>query len=120
MDGKERRGQVHRSQNSSDVLVWQWHMAGLASCAGKLEFRWFHCRDKELGEESMDQNKVSYNFGRKGWTVIGFEIVLLFFMTGLTVDGLNIIVPAMAEYRGGVGCKRTAVDFYAGDRKSVV
>lgn len=75
-------------------------MAGLATCAGKLEFRWFYCRDKELGEESMDQNKVSYNFGRKGWTVIGFEIVLLFFMTGLTVDGLNIIVPAMAEYRG--------------------
>lgn len=48
----------------------------------------------------MGQDKVSYNFGKKGWTVIGFEVVLLFFMTGLTVDGLNIIVPAMAEFRG--------------------
>ena len=48
----------------------------------------------------MDQNKVSYNFGRKGWTVICYEIILLFFMTGLTVDGLNIIVPQMAAFRG--------------------
>lgn len=48
----------------------------------------------------MEQNKVSYNFGKKGWTVISFEVILLFFMTGLTVDGLNIIVPAMAAFRG--------------------
>lgn len=41
-----------------------------------------------------------YNFGRKGWTVIGFQIVWLFFMTGMTVDGLNIIVPGIAAYRG--------------------
>lgn len=48
----------------------------------------------------MDENKVSYNFGKKGWTLICFEVVLLFFMTGLTVDGLNIIVPQMAAFRG--------------------
>ncbi|HIZ07261.1 MAG TPA: MFS transporter [Candidatus Eubacterium avistercoris] len=48
----------------------------------------------------MNQNKVSYNFGKKGWSIIGFEIVLLFFMTGLTVDGLNIIVPNMAAFHG--------------------
>lgn len=48
----------------------------------------------------MNQNKVSYNFGKKGWSIIGFEIVLLFFMTGLTVDGLNIIVPSMAAFHG--------------------
>ena len=34
-----------------------------------------------------------YNFGLKGWRIIGFEIVMLFFMTGITVDGLNTIVP---------------------------
>ncbi len=48
----------------------------------------------------MNQNKVSYNFGKKGWSIIGFEIVLLFFMTGMTVDGLNIIVPNMAAFHG--------------------
>lgn len=45
-------------------------------------------------------NKVSYNFGVKGWGIICYEVVLLFFMTGLTVDGLNIIVPQMAAYHG--------------------
>ena len=40
----------------------------------------------------MNTNKVSYNFGKKGWSIIGYQIVLLFFMTGMTVDGLNIIV----------------------------
>ena len=48
----------------------------------------------------VKQNKVSYNFGTKGWTIIGIEIVLLFFMTGMTVDGLNIIVPQVAAFRG--------------------
>lgn len=51
-------------------------------------------------QQKVDQNKVSYNFGVKGWGIIIMEVVLLFFMTGMTVDGLNIIVPAMAEYRG--------------------
>lgn len=48
----------------------------------------------------MNQNKVSYNFGKKGWSIIGFEVILLFFMTGMTVDGLNIIVPQIAAFRG--------------------
>lgn len=48
----------------------------------------------------MNTNKVSYNYGVKGWTVICFNIVMLFFMTGLTVDGLNIIVPQMAALNG--------------------
>lgn len=48
----------------------------------------------------MNKNKVSYNFGAKGWGVICYEVVLLFFMTGLTVDGLNIIVPQMAAFHG--------------------
>lgn len=39
-----------------------------------------------------------YNFGLKGWRIIGFEIVMLFFMTGITVDGLNTIVPKLAAY----------------------
>ena len=41
-----------------------------------------------------------YNFGPRGWSVVGFQIVWLFFMTGLTVDGLNIIVPGIAAFRG--------------------
>lgn len=48
----------------------------------------------------MNENKVSYNFGVKGWGIICYEVVLLFFMTGLTVDGLNIIVPQMAAFHG--------------------
>lgn len=27
-------------------------------------------------KKNVDLNKVSYNFGTKGWTVIGFEIVM--------------------------------------------
>ena len=27
-------------------------------------------------KKNVDLNKVSYNFGTKGWTVIGFEIVI--------------------------------------------
>lgn len=41
-----------------------------------------------------------YNFGPRGWSVVGFQIVWLFFMTGLTVDGLNTIVPGIAAFRG--------------------
>ena len=41
-----------------------------------------------------------YNFGARGWSVVGFQIVWLFFMPGLTVDGLNTIVPRIAEFRG--------------------
>ena len=50
--------------------------------------------------KSVDLNKVSYNFGTRGWSIIGYEVVLLFFMTGITVDGLNTIVPMMAEHHG--------------------
>lgn len=48
----------------------------------------------------MNKNKVSYNFGAKGWSIIGFEVIFLFFMTGMTADGLNIIVPSVAAFRG--------------------
>ena len=47
----------------------------------------------------MNKNKVSYNFGAKGWSIIGFEVIFLFFMTGMTADGLNIIVPSVAAFR---------------------
>ena len=46
----------------------------------------------------MTKKTSGYNFGLKGWRIIGFEIVMLFFMTGITVDGLNTIVPKMAAY----------------------
>lgn len=41
-----------------------------------------------------------YNFGRKGWTVVIYQIIWFFFMTGMTVDGLNVIVPSIAAFRG--------------------
>ena len=41
-----------------------------------------------------------YNFGRKGWSVVIYQIVWFFFMTGMTVDGLNVIVPSIAQFRG--------------------
>ena len=41
-----------------------------------------------------------WDFGRKGWTVAIYQVVWFFFMTGMTVDGLNVIVPKIAEFRG--------------------
>lgn len=41
-----------------------------------------------------------WDFGRKGWTVAIYQVVWFFFMTGMTVDGLNIIVPQIAAFRG--------------------
>lgn len=41
-----------------------------------------------------------YNFGAKGWRLVIFQIVWFFFMTGMTVDGLNIMVPQLAAFRG--------------------
>ena len=49
-------------------------------------------------KRSHTSKATGYNFGFKGWRIIGFEIVMLFFMTGITVDGLNTIVPKMAAY----------------------
>lgn len=48
----------------------------------------------------MKKNKVNYNFGKKGTVMIIYSGILLYFMTGLTVDGLNIIVPGFAALKG--------------------
>lgn len=48
----------------------------------------------------MKSEKVRYNFGTKGWIIILYSILLLYFMTGMTVDGLNAIVPGIANLRG--------------------
>jgi OFA family oxalate/formate antiporter-like MFS transporter len=48
----------------------------------------------------LHASKVRYNFGLKGTAMIAYSVLLLFFMTGLTVDGLNIIVPGFAALRG--------------------
>ena len=48
----------------------------------------------------MKSTKVKYNFGKQGTFMIVYSAVLLYFMTGLTVDGLNIIVPGFAALRG--------------------
>ena len=41
-----------------------------------------------------------WDFGRQGWTVAIYQVIWFVFMTGMTVDGLNIIVPKIAEFRG--------------------
>lgn len=48
----------------------------------------------------MKTNTVRYNFGQKGTSMIVYSAVLVYFMTGLTVDGLNIIVPGFAALKG--------------------
>lgn len=48
----------------------------------------------------MGTNKVSYNFGKQGTLLITYSAILLYFMTGLTVDGMNIIVPGFAALKG--------------------
>ncbi len=50
--------------------------------------------------QTKSGSKGMYDFGRKGWTVVIYQIVWFFFMTGMTVDGLNIIVPGIAAFRG--------------------
>lgn len=41
-----------------------------------------------------------WDFGRHGWTVAIYQVIWFFFMTGMTVDGLNVIVPQIAAFRG--------------------
>lgn len=48
----------------------------------------------------MKTNKVRYNFGKQGIFTIAYSALLVYFMTGLTVDGLNIIVPGFAALKG--------------------
>ena len=50
--------------------------------------------------ENIGKKPGMWDFGRKGWTVAIYQVVWFFFMTGMTVDGLNIIVPQIAEFRG--------------------
>ncbi|MBP1925809.1 OFA family oxalate/formate antiporter-like MFS transporter [Sedimentibacter acidaminivorans] len=44
--------------------------------------------------------KISNNFGKKGWGVIIYVGFLYYFMTGMTVDGLNVLVPGLSELHG--------------------
>ncbi|QCX34080.1 MFS transporter [Caloramator sp. E03] len=48
----------------------------------------------------MKSNKVKYNFGKQGIFMIFYSGLLVYFMTGLTVDGLNIIVPGFSALKG--------------------
>ena len=50
--------------------------------------------------EKKGTEKVSSNFGKKGWGVIIYVGVLYYFMTGMTVDGLNVLVPGLSELHG--------------------
>lgn len=50
--------------------------------------------------ESSVKRPGMWDFGRRGWTVAIYQVVWFFFMTGMTVDGLNIIVPQIAAFRG--------------------
>ncbi|WP_426350331.1 MFS transporter [Alloiococcus sp. CFN-8] len=48
----------------------------------------------------MKGNKVRYNFGKQGTFMIAYSALLVYFMTGLTVDALNVIVPGFAALKG--------------------
>ncbi|MDR1266688.1 MAG: MFS transporter [Propionibacteriaceae bacterium] len=48
----------------------------------------------------MDASRVKYHFGFKGGAMIAYSGLLVYFMTGLTVDGLNIVVPGLAALKG--------------------
>ena len=50
--------------------------------------------------ERIGKKPGMWDFGRKGWTVAIYQVIWFFFMTGMTVDGLNIIVPEIAAFRG--------------------
>lgn len=43
------------------------------------------------------KQKVSNNFGARGWLIIIFFGVMLFLNSSLTADGMNIIIPTLAE-----------------------
>ncbi|PIP00335.1 MFS transporter [Pleomorphomonas carboxyditropha] len=43
---------------------------------------------------------LSSNFGRHGWTVIGFQAVLFWFAAGLATHGLNITLPTLIARYG--------------------
>ena len=43
------------------------------------------------------KQKVSNNFGLRGWLIIIFYGVMLFLNSSLTADGMNIIIPTLAE-----------------------
>jgi len=53
-----------------------------------------------MQKNANDTNKVSNNFGKKGWGVIWYVALLYYFMTGMTIDGLNVIVPGLSELHG--------------------
>ncbi|MDR1426325.1 MAG: MFS transporter [Bifidobacteriaceae bacterium] len=48
----------------------------------------------------LHASEISYSFGTKGAGMIAYSGLLLYFMTGLTVDGLNVIVPGFAAIKG--------------------
>lgn len=50
--------------------------------------------------QKKENEKISNNFGKKGWGVIVYVGVLYYFMTGMTVDGLNVLVPSLSELHG--------------------
>lgn len=50
--------------------------------------------------ERIETEKVNNNFGKKGWGVIIYVGVLYYFMTGMTVDGLNVLVPGLSQLHG--------------------
>ena len=48
----------------------------------------------------MGKQKVSNNFGLRGWLIIIFFGVMLFLNSALTADGMNIILPTLAAKIG--------------------
>ena len=48
----------------------------------------------------MGKQKVSNNFGLRGWLIIIFFGVMLFLNSSLTADGMNIIIPTLSQKLG--------------------
>ncbi len=46
--------------------------------------------------QAQEPKRVSSRFGVRGWLIIFFYGVMLFFSASLTADGLNVIVPTLA------------------------
>ncbi|MCR4842439.1 MAG: MFS transporter [Eubacterium sp.] len=51
-------------------------------------------------KQVFSNNDTKSNFGKNGWLMVLLAGMGFWFVTGITVDGLNVILPAMAEQSG--------------------
>jgi MFS family permease len=51
-------------------------------------------------ELRMNKSDLKSNFGKRGWFIVIFFGVMLFFNSSFTADGMNIMVPILSEKNG--------------------